>query len=138
MDAARYAPFGALCFAYALAVLWLVFRRRITLQASLVFLLLLVALGLTFVVLHFAPGVTAFLGFTLPSNLIFSVSLAVLALLHLMHLVSLSRVELRSVTLIQEVALLQEELERLRGEIAAVRACDQQPPVPLPSQSEPR
>ena len=53
------------------------------------------------------------LGFTLLSNFFFCTAIAALAILHLRALVTLSRVHLRTIALTQELAILQEKLERL-------------------------
>ena len=52
------------------------------------------------------------MGFTLTSNFFFSILIAALGFLHFSALVHLSRVQLRSVTLTQELALLQEKVDR--------------------------
>jgi hypothetical protein len=91
-------------------------RERITLQGSLAYLLLLT--GLSFVSAF--PSATATLagwaGFSLPSNFLFAVALAALAVLHVTALVTLSRVELRSIALTQELALVKEQLDRVARE----------------------
>ncbi|MCG5053916.1 MAG: DUF2304 family protein [Myxococcales bacterium] len=109
----RYAAFGAICIGFALLILYLVFKRRLALQASLLFLLLMLGLGAGFFLLHFAPEIVSILGFTLPANLLFSVGLGTLTFVHLLSLISLSRLERRSITLTQDLALLQEKVERL-------------------------
>ncbi len=53
------------------------------------------------------------LGFTLMSNFLFCTAIAALALLHLRSLVTMSKIQLRSITLTQELAILQEKLGRL-------------------------
>jgi hypothetical protein len=53
------------------------------------------------------------LGFTLMSNFLFCTAIAALAILHLRSLVTVSRIQLRSITLTQELAILQEKLDRL-------------------------
>lgn len=117
----RYAIFSVVCFVYAVAIFWMLFRRRVTLQSSLMYLLLMVGLGLGFVALHYVPDVVPLLGFVLPANLFFSVSIATLAFLHLSGLVSMSRLEERSTTLVQEVALLQEQIDRINAERSSSR-----------------
>jgi hypothetical protein len=93
-------------------LLRLVLRDRITLQSSLWLFFLLVGL----LVLAVAPNLTAALahamGFVLPSNFFFALAVAALLLLHVHTLVTLSRTELRSITLTQEIALLRERLDR--------------------------
>ncbi len=108
----RYWMFAVLCFFFAGFLVRMVVAEQLTLQASLSFLVLLL-LGATVALF---PNVTAWgavrMGFTLPSNFFFSVLIAALAFLHLSAPVHLSRVQLRSVTLTQEVALLQEKVDR--------------------------
>jgi hypothetical protein len=111
----RYWLFALFCFMVASWLLRLVLRERITLQSSL---WLLASLG-TLLVLAVAPDLTAAIaramGFTLPSNFFFSLAIGALVLLHLGTLVTLSRTELRSITLTQELALIREKLEQLGG-----------------------
>ena len=52
------------------------------------------------------------MGFTLLSNFFFAVSVGVLALLHLRALLTISKVHMRTVALTQELAIVQERLER--------------------------
>jgi hypothetical protein len=108
----RYWMFAAVCVIAALFLVRMVLAEHLTLQASLSFLMLLV-IG-TGIALF--PNLTAWvayrMGFTLPSNFFFSVLIAGLGFLHLSALVHLSRVQLRSVTLTQELALLQEKVDR--------------------------
>lgn len=111
---ARYWIFGIVCLAYASVVVWLLFHRRLSLQSSLAYLLLVGGLGLGSLLLAWNPRLVATLGFELPSNLIFAASIGALSLLHLFALMSMSKLESRSVTLVQELALLQEQLNRLR------------------------
>ncbi|MDX2022388.1 MAG: DUF2304 domain-containing protein [Deltaproteobacteria bacterium] len=127
----RYGVFSAVCFVYAVAILWMLFRRRITLQSSLTYLTLMVGLGLGFVVLRYVPDLVSVFGFTLPSNLFFSVAIATLAYLHLSSLVAMSRVEERSTALVQEVALLQEQIDRLRADTSARARFGSDPAPPL-------
>jgi hypothetical protein len=109
----HYWLFAATCLAIAIVLLRLILRQRITLQSSLSYLAFLVLLaGVSLV-----PGVTSWLaqqmGFQLPSNFFFALAIAALAVLHLLALMTISRVELRSITLTQELGLLQEKLDRV-------------------------
>lgn len=87
-----------------------------TLQGSLAYLTLLLAL----VVAALFPALDAWLaramGFSLVSNWFFAIALAGFSFLHLAALVQLSRVELRSIALTQQLGILQERLDRLDGE----------------------
>ena len=84
-----------------------------TLQGSLAYLTLLG--GLTRAALF--PGLDVWLanamGFSLVSNWFFALAIAGLSFLHLAALVQLSRVELRSIALTQQLGMLQERLDRL-------------------------
>jgi hypothetical protein len=116
MPIVRYWIFAACCFAVAIFILRLVRRERITLQGSLFSLVFLAGLG------GFAlwpSGVTWLseaMGFTLTSNFLFAAAILGLLVAHLFSLITLSRVELRSITLTQEIAILQERLDRLSPE----------------------
>jgi len=110
----RYWLFGLVCVVYVAAVMWLVLRRRLTLQASLTFIMMLGALGLFSFVVPYAGLAYGALGFQLPSNFFFTASIGALSFLHLVALTTISRLELRSITLIQEVALMQEQISRDR------------------------
>jgi Na+-translocating ferredoxin:NAD+ oxidoreductase RnfA subunit len=106
-ELAQYGLFAALCFILLLVLLRLVLRERIMLQGSLSYVLGLMALF---------PGtanrVAHALGFTLLSNFFFAVAIALLSLLHLRALVTLSKVHVRTLTLTQDLAILQERVER--------------------------
>lgn len=108
----RYWLFAVFCLTIGLLTLRLILRERITLQGSLSLLGFLFVMGSV----ALFPGVTSKLaqrmGFTLPSNFFFAVSIAILAVLYLGSQVTLSRIELRTVALTQELGLLREQLER--------------------------
>jgi len=118
----HYWMFAGACALIGLVLLRLVLREHVTLQASLAFFLLLIGGAAIAVEPRVLAWVTRQLGFELPSNLLFAICLGALAVLHVLSLVTLSRVELRSIALTQEVALLQEQVQRLadRGEAAPV------------------
>jgi hypothetical protein len=109
----RYPVFAAFALLVGVLLLRLALRARITLQNSLVFLVFLAVMA----ALAVDPRVTAWfavrLGFSLPSNFLFAAAIGALVLLHVTTLVTLSRVELRSIALTQELALLREKLERV-------------------------
>jgi len=115
----RYALFAAVCVGYALTVLWLVFRRRLQLQSSLVYLFLIAAFAGAIVLVTYVPGVVTALGFALPSNLLFACAIGILGLLHLIGLINVSRLEVRSTTMVQEIALLQQQLDKLQLSISS-------------------
>ncbi len=118
----RYWLFAALCIALALFMFRMVMKERVTLQASLSFLLVLLLTASMAVFPEASIWVAQHLGFTLVSNFFFAAAIGALAFLHLASLIHLSRVQLRSVTLTQELALLQERLDRALGELEAARA----------------
>lgn len=117
---------GGLCLVVALVLLRLLFRERITLQGSMSYLSFLIVLGGMAVFPEQTTWVAQSLGFTLLSNFFFCVAIALLSILHLRALVTLSRVQLRSIVLTQELALLNEKFDRLeaseRGAPRASRA----------------
>lgn len=108
-----YWLFGVICLVIAVVLMRLLFRERITLQGSMSYLAFLLVLGFMALFPHAAEQVAHALGFTLLSNFFFCVAIAALAILHLRALVTLSRVQLRSIALTQELAILQERLERV-------------------------
>jgi hypothetical protein len=107
--------FGGLCLVIALVLLRLIVRERITLQGSMSYLAFVVVLGIMAVFPDESGRVAHALGFSTLANFFFCTAIAALAILHLRALVTLSRIQLRSITLTQELALLREKLERLDG-----------------------
>ncbi|NVB77402.1 MAG: DUF2304 domain-containing protein [Kofleriaceae bacterium] len=107
-----YWLFALVCFAIALVLLRLLLRERITLQGSMSYLAFLTLLGTMAVFPSHTGRVARAFGFGLMSNFLFTVAIAALAILHLRALVTLSKVQTRSITLTQELAILQEKLER--------------------------
>lgn len=83
-----------------------------TLQVSLFYVIALVALSAMALFPNAAGAVSRLMGFALLSNWFFAVAIAALSFLHLTALISLSRVETRSVALTQELAILEERLDR--------------------------
>ena len=112
MELRRYWLFAAVCVAVALFMFRMVIKERVTLQASLSFLLVLLLTASAAIFPELTTWLAMQMGFTLASNFFLAVGLGALAFLHLASLVHLSRVQLRSVTLTQELALLQEKLDR--------------------------
>lgn len=110
----NYWLFGVVCLVVALVLLRLLFRERITLQGSMSFLGFLLVLGLMAVFPSYTQRLANMLGFTLMSNFFFCAAIAALAILHLRALVTLSRVHVRTIVLTQELAILQEKLERVQ------------------------
>ena len=109
--------FGVVCVVGAIVMVRLVLSERVTLQGSLSFLVLLtVGAGMAL----FPQGISWLavrLGFELPSNFFFAAALFSLAMLHVHSLILQSRVQLRSITLTQELAILQERIDRLHEEL---------------------
>lgn len=104
--------FGAVCVVVALVLLRLILRERLTLQGSMSYLGFLVVLGGMAMFPDATGHVAHALGFSTLANFFFCTAIAALAILHLRALVTLSRIQLRSITLVQELAILQEKLER--------------------------
>lgn len=104
--------FGALCLVIGLLSLRMIVRERITLQGSISYLAFLFVLGVMAAFPDATGAVAHALGFAVMSNFFFCTAIALLALLHLRALVTLSTVQLRSVALTQELAILQERIDR--------------------------
>ena len=114
-DGAGNWMFAAVCFAIAVVLMRLILRERITLQGSMSYLGFLIVLGAMAVFSNTTTRIARALGFTLLSNFFFCTAIAGLAILHLRALVMLSKVHLRSIALTQELALLQERLDRVQA-----------------------
>jgi hypothetical protein len=112
----QYWLFAAFCCVVATLLLRLVLRKRITIQSSLWVFFSLAALVVLAVVPNLTSSIAHAMGFTLPSNFFFAIATGALALLHVHTLVTLSRTELRSITLTQELGLLREKLDRVARE----------------------
>jgi hypothetical protein len=110
------------CLVIALVLLRLLFRERISLQGSMSYLAFLIVLGAMAVFPNYAYTVARWFGFTLLSNFFFCTAIAALAILHLRSLVMLSRVHLRSIALTQELAILQEKLDRVAAATESKRS----------------
>jgi hypothetical protein len=114
MDQAHeYWIFAVACLVIAVVMLRLLLSERVTLQGSMSYLAFLTLLGVMAVFPRVTDRVAHYLGFTLMSNFLFCTAIAALAVLHLRALVTLSRVQLRSIALTQELAILEEKLERV-------------------------
>ncbi len=114
--------FGAVCAVIALVLMRLILRERLTLQGSMSYLAFLVLLGGMALFPDATGRVAHELGFSSLANFFFCTAIAALAILHLRALVTLSRIQLRSITLVQELAILQEKLERSLAQSAAATA----------------
>jgi hypothetical protein len=132
----RYWLFAAFCLVVAILLLRLVLRERITLQSSLWLFFLLAGLLVLAIVPSWTARLADAMGFVLPSNFFFALAIGALLLLHVHTLVTLSRTELRSITLTQEIALLRERLER--SQQGEPRRLDSAPPDSLHDTDEPR
>jgi hypothetical protein len=113
-DGAGNWVFAAVCFVIALVLLRLIIRERITLQGSMSYLGFVIVIGGMAVFPDGAGAVAHALGFSTLANFFFCTCIAALAILHLRALVTLSSIQLRSIALTQELAILQEKLERSR------------------------
>src|SRR5688572_9770419 len=109
----NYLVFAIACLVIALVMARLLLRERVTLQGSMSFLAFLFVLGLMAVFPTYTQYHATKLGFTLMSNFLFCTAIAALALLHLRALVTLSKVQLRTIALTQELAILQEKIDRV-------------------------
>ncbi|HEY5949280.1 MAG TPA: DUF2304 domain-containing protein [Kofleriaceae bacterium] len=104
--------FAGVCLVIALVLLRLILRERITLQGSMSYLGFVIVIGAMAVFPEQAGAIAHSLGFSTLANFFFCTCIAALAILHLRALVTLSRVQLRTIVLTQELAILQEKLER--------------------------
>jgi hypothetical protein len=104
--------FAAVCLVIAIVLLRLVLRERITLQGSMSYLAFVLVIGAMALFPEQAGAIAHSLGFSTLANFFFCTCIAALAILHLRALVTLSRVHLRTIALTQELAILQEKLER--------------------------
>jgi hypothetical protein len=111
-DGAGNWVFAAVCVVIAIVLMRLLLRERITLQGSMSYFGFVVVLGAMAVFPDSAGRIAHALGFSTLANFFFCTAIAALAILHLRVLVTLSRVHLRSIALTQELAILQEKLER--------------------------
>jgi hypothetical protein len=91
----------------------LVVRERITLQGSLSYLLFLGTLIAFAAFPSAAQRLANAAGFTLLSNFFFAVIAGMFALLHLSSLIAHSKAEIRTIALVQELAIMQERLDAL-------------------------
>jgi hypothetical protein len=115
----KYWAFAAVCLLVALVLVRLVLRERLMLQGSMSYLSFLGLIGLMAIFPDETRMVSRAMGFTLLSNFFFALSIGVLALLHLRALVTISKVHMRSVALTQELAIVQERLDRALADRAA-------------------
>jgi hypothetical protein len=112
LDADRYWPFAVVCLAQLLVLLRLLLRERITLQASISYMGFLGVFLVAAVFPHTTGRIAQAMGFEVLSNFLFCLAIMALALLHLRALVTLSRLETRSLHLTQDLALLEERLDK--------------------------
>lgn len=112
-DGAGNWVFAGVCVVIGLVLFRLIVRERVTLQGSTSYLAFLAALG----AMALFPDATGYvahaLGFSTLANFFFCVAIAGLAILHLRALITVSRIQLRTVALTQELALVREKLDRL-------------------------
>jgi hypothetical protein len=108
----RYWLFAAFCLLVAIVLIRMVLRERLSLQSSISYLAFLATMAATGLFPRATEWVSREMGFTLPSNFLFAAAIVLLALLHLSALATISRIELRSIMLTQELGLLRERLER--------------------------
>jgi hypothetical protein len=104
--------FAGVCLVIALVLARLILRERLTLQGSMSFVAFLAVLGAMAVFPDATGWVAHELGFSTLANFFFCTAIAALAILHLRALVTISRIQLRSIALTQELAIVQEKLDR--------------------------
>ena len=110
--------FAAVCLVIAIVLMRLILRERIMLQGSMSYLMFLAVLGGMAVFPDVTGRVAHALGFSTLANFFFCTAIAALTILHLRALVTLSHVHLRSIALTQELAIVQERLERVAAQLA--------------------
>ena len=111
--------FAGVCVAIAAVLMRLILRERITLQGSMSYLAFVFILGLMTVFPDIAGELAYAVGFSSFANFFFCTAIALLAILHLRALVTRSRVHLRSIALTQELAIMQEKLDRAVAQMDA-------------------
>lgn len=109
----RYWIFAACCAVVVAFLVRLLLRERVALQHSLAFLVFMLGLVTAAVFPALTTRLAQLMGFTLASNFFFASLIGVLVLLHLGTVISLSKLESRTVALTQELGLVQEQLSRL-------------------------
>jgi hypothetical protein len=112
--------FAAVCLAIAVVLVRLILRERITLQGSMSYLVFLGVLGGMVALPDLTGRVAHALGFSTLANFFFCAAIAALIILHLRALITLSRVQLRTIALTQELAIQQERIDRLAVRLAAI------------------
>ncbi len=105
--------FAGVCLVIALVLARLIIRERVTLQGSMSYVAFLAVLGAMAVFPDATGWVAHKLGFSTLANFFFCTAIAALAILHLRALVTISKIQLRSIALTQELALVQEKLDRV-------------------------
>lgn len=112
VDVHQYWPFVIVCALLLVSLVRLLLRERIALQTSISFLTFLGLFSIAAVIPHQAARLAHAMGFTLLANFLFCAAIIALVLLHLRALIALSRLEVRTIQLIQDLAILQERLAR--------------------------
>ena len=133
LDIQRYWLFVTVCVAISLLLMRLVLRQRITLQGSLSYLVFLAVLVGFALFPSTATLAAKGMGFTLLSNFFFAVTAGMFALLHMGGLVAQSKAELRTIALVQELAIMRERLDRLTAPVAASGSTSPLPEHPTSS-----
>jgi hypothetical protein len=120
VDVHQYWPFVILCALLLVSLVRLLLRERVALQTSIAFLTFLGLFSIAAVIPNHTARLAHAMGFTLLSNFLFCAAIIALAVLHLRALIALWRLEARTIQLIQDLAILQENLGR-QTEANAVR-----------------
>lgn len=112
IQAEKYWPFAVVCALQLAILLRLLLRERITLQGSISYMGFLGLFSIAALFPELAALLAETMGFQLLSNFLFCLAIMGLALLQLRALVTLSRAETRTIQLTQDLALLEERLDR--------------------------
>jgi hypothetical protein len=108
----QYWPFAAFSALILVIVLRLLLRERVGLQGTISYMLFLGVFGLAALMPKQAGELARAMGFAVLANLLFSLALMAMALLHLQALVAVYRADRRTIQLTQELALLEERVAR--------------------------
>lgn len=112
IESDKYWPFAIICAVQLIILLRLLLRERITLQGSISYMGFLGLFGIAALFPTPTARLAHAMGFEVLANFLFCAAIMLLALLHLRALVTLSRTETRTVQLTQDLAILEERLDR--------------------------
>lgn len=124
VDVYQYWPFVVLCAVLLVSLVRLILRERVTLQLSISYLTFLALFSTAALLPDQAARLAHAMGFTLLSNFLFCLGIIALAVLHLRSLVAVSRLEMRTIQLVQDLAILEERIGRHGQPGSAAAASD--------------